>query len=493
MTGSVTPQLVEPAYRTHPRFTQTLGPEVGDLCAMAGFAPDPEQQLCLDMIFALDGRGKSAAFEFGVVVSRQNLKTGLFKQAALGWLFVLELQLITWSAHEFSTTKEALRDLSALIDGTPELRKRLKTVRLSNDDPSIELHGGQRIKFKARTKSGGRGLTGDRVVLDEAFALTPDHMGALMPTLSVVPDPQILYGSSAGLADSDVLRGIRDRGRSGGSARLAYAEWTGETDDRCALEHCSHLFGVEGCLLDRRDLWKASNPLLGRTRDNGTSLTFEYVEAERQALPPAEFARERMGWWDEPGAVEPPFGAGFWEACGAPGRPEGLRPQAFAVAASLDLTFASISAAATDDQGVTWVQTLQHGPGINWTVDRLSELVAADAVPVAVDGRGPAAVLVPGLERAGFDLRVASTADVLDACAGLFEKVRDARVRHLDEPELNSAVAGAVKRPVGDRWAWGRKKSAGDISPLEAATLASWAAARPQTAALGFYSLSGES
>jgi len=37
-------------------------------------------------------------------------------------------------------------------------------------------------------------------------------------------------------------------------------------------------------------------------------------------------------------------------------------------------------------------------------------------------------------------------------------------------------VQVAVKRPVGDRWAWGRKQSDADISALEGATLAAWAA-----------------
>ena len=41
------------------------------------------------------------------------------------------------------------------------------------------MPGGQRIKFKARTNSGGRGLTGDKVILDEAMFLMPSQMGSL--------------------------------------------------------------------------------------------------------------------------------------------------------------------------------------------------------------------------------------------------------------------------------------------------------------------------
>jgi len=63
---------------------------------------------------------------------------------------------------------------------------------------AIELLGSQRIKFKARTKSGGRGLTGDDVLLDEGFALQPVHMGALQPTMAARPDSQMLVGFERG-------------------------------------------------------------------------------------------------------------------------------------------------------------------------------------------------------------------------------------------------------------------------------------------------------
>ena len=76
-------------------------------------------------------------------------------------------------------------------------------------------------------------------------------------------------------------------------------------------------------------------------------------------------------------------------------------------------------------------------------------------------------------------LRVVNTVEVLDACADFFKAVLDRRLVHGSYSELDAAVAGAVKRPVGDRWAWGRKQSEADISPLEAVTLAAWSAQTP--------------
>jgi hypothetical protein len=83
---------------------------------------------------------------------------------------------------------------------------------------------------------------------------------------------------------------------------------------------------------------------------------------------------------------------------------------------------------------------------------------------------------VPELEAAGVKLRQCTTSDVLDSCAGIWKRVQDGTLRHGSHAELNAAVRVASKRPVGDRWAWGRKQSDADISALEAATLAAWAA-----------------
>src|SRR6266498_5183932 len=95
------------------------------------------------------------------------------------------------------------------------LRRRVKAIHRGNGDEAIELVDDRRVKFKARTQGGGRGLTADKDVLDESMFLLPAHMGALLPTLSARPDPQVLYGGSAGLAKSDVWRAVRDRGRIG--------------------------------------------------------------------------------------------------------------------------------------------------------------------------------------------------------------------------------------------------------------------------------------
>lgn len=472
-------QAVEPAHLHVPEYSRTFGPDVAEVAEMAGFPPDPEQRMVLDALFAVDARDKSAAFETSVVACRQNMKTGVFKQAVLGWLFYTDEKLVVWSAHEFLTAQSAFLDLDELIGGSDWLRKRVKHIYRGNGDEAIKLTSGSRLIFKTRTRGGGRGLSGSKVVLDEAFALQPMHMGALLPTLSAQPDPQVVYGSSAGLTDSEVLRGVRDRGRAGEEPRLAYFEWCAPPpSEACdSGESCSHALGAEGCGCDKPELWQRANPAMGRR------ITADYIAAERRALPPEEFGRERMGWWDDPTGGDSPIPQDQWKDLVDTESP---RPEYPALA--LDVTpeqdMATIASAGRLADGSMHVDVLEHRSGAAWAVDRLAEL-AEQLSPCAVVlyPGGQAGAYIPtlcegdfGLDAASgyWRLHLASKREYAQACGALVDDVHSGELRHRDRTELNDAVAGVRKKPIDDAFTWSRQDSTVDISPLVAVTLAMW-------------------
>jgi hypothetical protein len=349
-----------------------------------------------------------------------------------------------------------------LIQTSPELSRELKAVYFGAGNESIELLDGSRLVFKARTAGGGRGLTGDKVVLDEAFALRGDHMGALLPTLAARPDPQIVYGSSAGMVESRVLRGIRDRGRAGGDPRLAYLEW-GDTDPGgCLADGCAHAVGTPGCALDDRDRWRRCNPAFGRRIDEQSMAAF------RQVLPPEEFAREFLGWWDEPAANTDDLSATQWADAETEAGPSG--ELFLAVDAAPGHKWASIVACGN---GV--LELIDRRKGSSWLPERMSELVERHAVSAfAVDPAAPVAALLPDFERAGLPIHLVDGKDAVRACGALLAGIVERSVLHRGEPELLAAVGGASRRSVGDGWRWSRKDSSLDITPLVAATYAHW-------------------
>lgn len=467
-------ELRQPSYGSCPDYAYTRGPQVVELCQLAGFIPDPEQELGLDWLFAVDDDDNPVAFEFAVLACRQNLKTGLFKMAALGWLFVTDQRLIVWSAHEFSTAQEAHRDMCELIKGCESLDALVANYYYGNGDESIELISGARLLFKARTKGGGRGLSGDKVVLDEAYALQPTHIGSLMPLLRTRKQPQLVYGSSAPRTDSLVLHDLLERGRAGTSKRLAYLEWSAP-EGGCELTDCDHKQTRPGCALDDEANWLAANTAYPRRIKRETFL------AEREGMPVAEFGRELLGWPDprSDSVAAPIFGAGNWEACKVPvGTSKIEKNRCFGIAVSIDRKHAAIGAAGFNDAGRMHLEPVDEFAGLGLIVARAAELQAKWATMFVIDGAGPAASLIPALERAGVTLTIAKTGDVTDAFAEFYDAVQTKHVAHLDYPELNSAVDGATSRLIGDRLALKRRDAAFNIAPLEAAELASWGSTR---------------
>lgn len=462
---------VRPAYCTLPPSASSLGDAVADLGALAGFAPDPEQHEALRAMFALRPDGRVAAFEFCVICARQNLKTGLFKLAALGWMFLVEEPLIVWSAHEFSTAQEAHRDMATLVESTPHLSRLVADIPTANGKEAIILKSGARLKFRARTKGGGRGLSGGRVVLDEAYALKPEHMGSLLPLLAAQPDPQVVYGSSAGQASSEILRSLRDRGRRGGDPSLAYIEFCDDLPGECADPRCAHELTAEGCRLDDPARWARANPAMGRR------ISQEYIANERRALPPAEFARERLGWWDEPEADDPPpINAGAWadqeDANSAPESPEGV---AFAVAVSQDRTWAQIASAGRRADGSTHVEIVDNRLGTRWIVERLVEL-RDKYLPCAivVNPAGPEGSLIADLEDANVEIVQPTARDLGQAFGMFYDGVMvEKTLWHRPDKLLSVALEAARSRPLGDAKTWDQR-GATDISPLVAATNALW-------------------
>jgi hypothetical protein len=473
------PELVAPAHLWVPDHVSSAGgeaaeliescvnPETGEL-----FVVDPEQRLALDVLLAEKADGRWAAFEAAVIAPRQNIKTFLFKAVALADVYLFGLRLVVWTAHEFNTAMEGFRDVKLIIEANAHLSRRVSRFSEQNGEEGVEFTRGQRLRFKARTKTGGRGLTGDRVILDEAFALQSSHMGSLMPTMSaksVTGNPQIIYGSSGGLATSGFLRTIRDRGRAGGDPSLAYIEWCAEPGDaRCATPNCDHRYGAAGCLLDDEERWARANIALGRR------ISLQFLASERRSLPPGEFAREVLGWWDDP-----PDDGGGWQVISEDQWKARLRPDAVAVGAlawSVDAAPDGRSAAIACSNG-TYGEVVDHRDGIAWAPARLAQLRADHGWDeVALDATGPAGALISSLDELGVPYRRVTLQEHAQACGGLLEAVvgEGADFVHRGQPPLDAAVQGAERRHVTDVWLWTRSRSSADICPLVAVGLARW-------------------
>ncbi len=443
----------KPRILTGPSYHSSPGREAIDLAAMCGLHLYPWQQLVLTESLGentVNGAKRWASFEVGLVVPRQQGKGSILEARELFALFLEPREkLILHSSHEFKTSVEAFLRIKTLIDGSDWLTRKVKHIRTSHGDEGIELMDGSRLRFVARSSGSGRGFSADLLILDEAYNLGSDQMAALLPTLSARPNPQVWYTSSAGMASSEQLRAVRIRGRKGDSNRLTYFEWS-----------CP-----EGVDMDDPNNWAQANPSMGYRVEE------DFIAAERKALPDEVFARERLGVWSEDNeraVIDPKLWATLADPDSRPGE-----KIAFAVDAKPDRSTAAISSAGRRDDGRLHTKIVDHRPGMGWIVERLATLNERyRPVAVVLDPAGAAGSLITELAEVGIEPILVNAREMGQACGAFHNDVVNDQLRHTDQDSLNSALAVATTRNLGDAWAWDRRRGRGDICPLVAATLA---------------------
>ena len=451
-----------------PEYDDTAGAEAIELAESAGLVPDDWQRFVITEMLGEREDGKWSAFQVALEVARQNGKGGVYEIRELAGLFLFGEKLLIHTAHDYKTAEQALNRMEAILQGAPDLWRKVRTVKRSHGQEGIYLKTGQELRYATRTKSSGRGFTCDFLGMDEAMEISPAMHATMFPTMTARPKAQILYAGSAvdqtTMSNGGVFAGLRERGIAGGDPRLAYFGWSapfdrpGDITDEDARDPAN---------------WAAANPAFG------IRISADYVEMEQRALGSRGFAVERLGVGDWPSTdenAESIISTGTWRAL-ADGQSRIVGPVSFAFDVTPSRDAAAICAAGLREDGLAHVEVVAHRPGTSWVPARLAELQKAhDAAGVFYGKNSPAAALAVAVETVGVEAEGLGGGDEARACGAFLDAVNDARLRHGGTDELAAAATGAGKRPVGDAFAWSRKASSVDISPLVACTLALWGA-----------------
>jgi hypothetical protein len=129
----------------------------------------------------------------------------------------------------------------------------------------------------------------------------------------------------------------------------------------------------------------------------------------------------------------------------------------------------------------SYVEVIEHEPGVAWLPARLVELISEwSPTAVGCNSAGPAgaqvAAVLEEFAEAGISselLRLMNAADYKSACGSFYSAVVEGTVARLaGQPELDEAGEHAAERPLGDAWAWDRRSETIPISPLVAVTIA---------------------
>ena len=442
--------------------------EAAAFASAYGLTPDPWQHLVLKAWLSQRADGKWSHSRCGLSVSRQNGKNAMIEIRELFGMVGLG-EKILHTAHEVKTSRKAFLRLCSFFEDKvnyPELVELVAPsgIRKTNGQEAIMLLNGGSVEFVARSKGSARGFTVDVVVMDEAQEMSDEALEALGPTTASAPlrNRQLIWTGTPpapGMV-SDVWTRLRDDALEGKSKRLCWHEWSVEP----------------GADLDDPQSWAQANPALG------IRLGLDELEEDRGSYSDEGFARERCGAWDA-GSTAEVIPADWWDELADPGFKDLGGDVCIGIDVAPDRTRASIVGASLDSKGRIGVDLIEHRNGApDWIVPFVLGLVERNEVrSVVIDRVGPAANLIDQL--AMHKVRVTETdADKMKrACASFYDSVVSGALVHLDQPALSVAVSNGRKRRLGDGWAWNRASADTDITPLVAATLASWAMASPFT------------
>lgn len=473
--------------RTEPRvFTEPLrelSPKTSRGWECIDFARDvlevelyPWQQWLLQHALELNDDGTFRFRTVVLLVARQNGKSTLMQVLSLWRMYVDSAPLVIGTAQNLDIAEEVWQGAVDMALEVPELAAEIDQVFGQSGKKFLKLTSGSRYKVQAASRRGGRGLSGDLVIMDELREhQTWEAWSAVSNTTMARAKAQVWAASNAGDATSVVLAYLRKQ------AHRALGDPDGINDGEVFSERSDETLGIfewsaePGRDIWDRDGWEQANPSLGIHGFGEKAL----IAAAAQ--PEARFRTENLCQWVDT-MREGAFPAGVWESNRVDGDVAltGTPVVSVDVRTGLNQSFAIAVASATP-AGFDLVDVAEYASGADtkWAEDYVvSETVAIlnrhGLTEVVVDEYAENGHLIPLFESAGITVRKLKLHDMRDALNGLTDGLINGNVKHPGSEPLTVAVLGAGKRPSGEGFIWSQSKSTTDISPLRAVTAAWW-------------------
>lgn len=440
-----------PRFATPRTDRPTYGGEVAKLARLLGFEPMEHQRLFWDTCLEHEG-GVLAYRECGWTISRQCGKT-------TAELCLMLWRCLRWSGQVVRYGAQTGMDARAMLADTwwPLLEHsplaEVLTFRRQSGHEALIFANGSRLGLVASTEKSGHGSTLDMAVLDESWAHADHRLEqSCRPAMVTRPNAQMYVVSTAGTeARSPFLwakvQGGRQAAEAGVTADIAYLEWSaGDGEDPGTVE-----------------TWRRAIPALGQT------IAEETVRGDFLGMPRHEFERSMLNIWTA-SMGDPIVSLAEWNALAEPTAP---RPEWVVLGVDIAPKGSSASIAAVGERdGLLYGSILEHGAGTDWLLPALERLTGEH--PYVIADQRAIAHLAPEIKTVcGFDRVIELGArEVVAGCEFWLRAVHEGKLRHRGEGELTIALDAAGQRSLGDGWAWSRRNSGADITPLCALTWA---------------------
>lgn len=435
-----------------------------ELMEEAGFPLMEWQEFLLETWMGVNEDGRWSAPTCANETPRQNGKTRVIQARMIAEPLFYNGSVIYTSQLQ-KTSTETFRETAELVS-TKALRKFIapKGIKTALGREEIVFKNGNRIKFLARTRTGGNGQHGSLLIFDEAQFLDPDAQSSFKPAISATlaaRGSQTIYnGTPPQPGDYGIIfERLRNDALEGRSPKTAYTEWSagyGGLQPSTAL----------------RDLWERTNP------SYGILIQPETVESEQAEMDADKFCHQRLGWWRGQAEAKALIAAEQWDSCERDD-PAPWSRIAYGVKFTKDGACAALAVCTVDATGNAYVDFIRSEmtiTGINWLVQWLVPR-ADECCGIAIDGYAGSTDLAVQLASEGVPrncIMVVRTGDAIAAASMILNALGDGTLEHSADPALRESAVSSTKRRIGDRGGFG---FGGDISErIEACALALWAA-----------------
>ena len=449
-----------------------------------GREPGAWQAYSLERALRHDSAGDLIARVVLLGTARQNGKT-VIVQDLFGWLLDEGRHLAPFAgwtemlaaAHDAKQARKMYERVRSDVDASADLASRIRTTK------SFGIQAGP-IAFDTVTGQPGsvRGSTAGAIAWDEVLTQKDwDMWQALAPTQSAQRSPIMFLTSTAGFADSVVLRAFYDR-----LVRIAsgderpdhrfYGAWWESVDPYAGAATSGS--GKRLTAAEWKDIGRA-NPALGDGR-----LTRDPIILEHSILPADAWRTERLNHFVET-AVPGAFAPGVWARLRTPGPlADALPPYVLGIDIQPGWDRATIAVAATrpDDRiGVEIYRDLRATDGDPVTAERI--IAAVEAFPeigsvqsIRFDMASGGAQPFTRAADSGLPWEGMKPSEVVAACMDVTQMILAGRLA-VDDPLLDAQIAVAARRDVGQDGAFrfSRKESPGPIDAVLAMTFAAHA------------------
>jgi len=371
----------------------------------------------------------------------------------------------------YGTTGKAARDAftldvkSQLDRAYPDKDSRPFSIKTGAGRERIEFDNGSVYQVCA-TPADFRGRTFDVVIFEEAGEFEgerwTDYVAAAQPTQDTATDPVTVITGTAGKSrEGNALWDALERLRNG-DPTMGGIEYSAGVD----------------LTVEDWETWELAEPLVVASHPGvGTLTTLDTIRNNYGVMKAETFGREYLGIFTDltgtAGILQPVKWA---EAELNEPFPSSL-PERAAVAFAVHpyQSCAAIVAAWRDDDGIAHLALVDHREGVRWLPERIAALATTyPSIEFGHDNRGPVLTEVETIKREHRHVLLApqTTGNVTTAAALLVRELHTGNLRHYGQAQLTSAALSARRREIGPAFGFGRPPGDGDITALEAASLA---------------------